>query len=208
VVKDLNSLLKPRSIAVLGASERPSVGRALIESLGILGFQGSILPINPKYKTVLGVDCHASLSDLTEPPDLVAFCVNNQRTIENFRLLPECGAKAAVIYNGGFAESCENGQLFQDELVAICKESKIALLGPNCMGSLSPWHRSTTYMAKAREVPGIAGNVGFVSQSGSICIGMLTDLRRFGFSYVLRLKLFDFKSPNLFEHKKMLPEAQ
>ena len=68
---------------------------------------------------------------------------------------------------------------------AICREAGIALCGPNCMGVLSPHHRSTTYLGELRDPAGLAGNVGLVSQSGAVCISLLTDVRRFGFSHVV-----------------------
>ena len=67
----------------------------------------------------------------------------------------------------------------------MCREAGIALCGPNCMGILNPHHRSSVYMTEVRDPDGLAGNVALVSQSGSICIGMLADIRRFGFSHVI-----------------------
>ena len=79
---NLDGLLKPKTIAILGASERPSIGRALIESLPRLGFRGSVFPINPKYPAVLGQRCYPSLRDLPQPPDVVAFCVSTERALD------------------------------------------------------------------------------------------------------------------------------
>ena len=105
--------------------------------------------------------------------------------MDSFRRLPECGAKAAVIYDAGFAEAGAEGRERQNELVAICRDAGIALLGPNTMGCLSPWHRASTYLVKVLDPAGLAGNVGLISQSGSVCIGLLGDIRRFGFSHVI-----------------------
>ena len=111
----LSSLLKPCSVAVLGASANPSVGRDMIETLRAFGFPGPIYPVNPKYESILDIPCYASLGDLPAPPDLVAFCVAPSRIPDNFRLLPEIGAKAAVIFGGGFAEAGEAGRQIQAE---------------------------------------------------------------------------------------------
>ncbi len=181
----LDALLQPRSVAVLGASQRPSVGRSIVESLQTLGFPGAVYPVNPKYDDVQGLPCYASLEALPAAPDVVAFCLASPRILENFRRLPDSGARAAVIFDAGFAESGAEGRRRQAELVAICRDAGIALLGPNSMGSLSPWRRATTYLAKLRDPAGLAGNVALVSQSGSVCIGLLSDLRRFGFSHVI-----------------------
>src|SRR6516162_5679720 len=100
---NLSKLINPRSIAILGASERASIGRTLIDSLYRLGFAGRIYPINPKYPKVAGLECYPRLLDLPDPPDVVALCVGPDQMLEHVRSLVERGAGAAVIYAGGFA---------------------------------------------------------------------------------------------------------
>src|SRR6185436_15832515 len=100
----LDALLCPRSIAILGASERPSIGRALMESAVTLGYTGRLYPINPKYTELLGQPCYPSMRELPEKPDVVALCVSYTRIVESFRSVAARGAGAAVIYDGGFAE--------------------------------------------------------------------------------------------------------
>ncbi len=182
---DLNSLLNPKSIAILGASERPSIGRALMGTLKTMGYEGGIYPINPKYDTILGQRCYGALSELPEPPDVVSVCLSGGRAAEGFKQIAECGARAAVIYDAGFAESGEEGRARQRELSEMCREANIALQGPNCMGSISPWARAATYLSELIDPSRLAGNVGFVSQSGSVCIGMLSDLRRYGYNHMI-----------------------
>src|SRR5690242_4829832 len=181
----LDGLLRPRSIAIVGASERPSIGRALMESLERLGFAGEVLPINPKYPSVLNKRCYSNLRDLPVAPDVIAFCVSTERVLDGLKTAAEIGARGAVIYDGGFAERGGEGTRLQADITAICREANIALCGPNCMGVLSPHDRSTTYMQEVRETAGLTGNVALISQSGSICIGLLADVRRYGFSYVI-----------------------
>lgn len=76
---DLEPLLRPRSVAVLGASDRPSPGRMIIESLDRIGFPGPIYPVNPKYQTLFGHPCYPSVADLPEAVDVLAVCVNHAR---------------------------------------------------------------------------------------------------------------------------------
>jgi acetate---CoA ligase (ADP-forming) len=182
---NLDGLLRPRTIAIVGASERPSIGRALMESLGRLGFAGEVFPVNPRYPAVLGVRCYPSLRDLPAAPDVVAFCVSTDRVLEGIRQLAAIGGRGAVIYDGGFAERGDDGKRLQAEISGICRESGIALCGPNCMGVLSPHDASTTYMQEVRALDRLAGHVGLVSQSGSICISLLADVRRYGYSHVI-----------------------
>ncbi|HXH82744.1 MAG TPA: CoA-binding protein, partial [Candidatus Tectomicrobia bacterium] len=181
----LDALLRPRSVAVLGASERPSAGRMLIESLDRMGFPGEIYPINPKYETILGRPCYPSVAELPRGVDTLAFCVSHARVLENMRPAAERGVGAAVVFDGGFAEAGDEGRRTQDAIAAICREASIALCGPNCMGVISPHVPSLTYLQALHDPTLLAGNVGLVSQSGSICIGLLTDCRRFGWSHVI-----------------------
>jgi acyl-CoA synthetase (NDP forming) len=181
----LEALFRPKSIAVVGASEKPTIGRRLIASLDRIGFAGSIFPVNPSYPAVLGRRCYGSIAELPETPDIAVFCVGHERVLEPFAAAAKQGIKAAVIYDGGFAERGEDGRSLQSQIEGICRDAGIALCGPNCMGVLSPHHPSTTYLQELREPAGLAGNVGIVSQSGGFCIGLLNDVRRFGFSHVV-----------------------
>jgi acetate---CoA ligase (ADP-forming) len=181
---DLHALFKPKSIAIVGASERPTIGRRLIASLDRIGFSGAVYPINPNYPTVLGRQCYGSIAELPQPPDVAAFCVGHERVLDPLAAAAERGAKSAVIYDGGFAERGDAGRRLQMRIEGICREAGIALCGPNCMGMLSPHDRATTYLQELRSPEGLAGDVGIVSQSGAFCVSLLTDLRRFGFSHV------------------------
>ena len=181
----IEALLSPRSVAVLGASERASVGRGMVDALERIGFEGAIYPINPKYATVAGRNCYASLRELPEPPDVVSFCIRNDGVVEGMRAAAERGARAAVIYDGGFAEIGGDGEAMQTTITGICREAGIALCGPNCMGVLNPPARSTTFKQEVRDPQALIGNVALISQSGSVAASLLADLRRFGFSFVV-----------------------
>jgi len=178
----LDPLVKPRSVAIVGATDRPGPGRTIIESLGAIGFTGPIYPVNPKYATVLNLTCYPTLTDLPEAPDVVVFSIRNPLIPEQVRLAVKCGARAAVIYDSGFAELGEDGARLQEEIAGMCREAGMAVCGPNCMGILNPPARVTTYKQTVMSTNGLAGNVGVISQSGSVCIAMLSDLRRFGIS--------------------------
>ena len=181
----LDPLFKPKSIAIIGASDKPTIGKRLICSLDRIGFTGSIFPINPSYSTVAGRKCYGNIGELPEVPDVAAFCVGYQRILDPLVAAAERGVRGAVIYDGGFAERGEEGRRLQAKVEGICRDARMALCGPNCMGVLSPHHRSTTYLQELRDPAGLPGNVGIVSQSGAFCISLVTDIRRFGFSHVV-----------------------
>lgn len=181
----LEALFRPKSIAVIGASDRPTIGRRLIASLDRFGFAGSVFPVNRNYPTVLGRKCYGNLAELPEAPDIAAFCVGHERVLEPLAAAAEFRINGAVIYDGGFAERGAEGRRLQAQIEGICHEAGMALCGPNCMGVLNPHHRSSTYLQELRDPTGLAGNVGIVSQSGAFCVSLLNDLRRFGFSHVV-----------------------
>src|SRR5215470_10648135 len=181
----LDRLLRPRSIAILGASERPSVGRTLVEALDSIRFRGEVYPVNPRYENLLGRRCYPSVADLPRDVDVVAFAVNHARVLEHMQPAADRGVGAAVIFDGGFAEADAEGKKRQDAIAAICREASMTLCGPNCMGVISPHVPSLVYIQAVHDPARLAGNVGMISQSGSICIGLLTDCRRFGWSQVI-----------------------
>jgi acetate---CoA ligase (ADP-forming) len=178
----LDPLVKPRSVAIVGATDRGGPGRAVMESLGAIGFTGPIYPVNPNYPTVLNLRCYPTLMELPEAPDIVVFSIRNPLIPEQMRLAVKRGARAAVIYDSGFAELGADGAKLQDEIAGLAREAGMPVCGPNCMGILNPPARVTTYKQNIIEPEAIAGNVGIVSQSGSVCIALLSDLRRFGVS--------------------------
>ncbi|MGE3781907.1 MAG: CoA-binding protein [Alphaproteobacteria bacterium] len=138
----LEALFQPRSVAVIGASEKPTVGRRMVASLDRMGFAGAIYPVNPAYAAVLGHPCYPAIAEVPEAPDVAVFCLGHQRMLDAFIAAARRGIKGAVIYDGGFAEHSDEGRRRQDEIEAICREAGIALCGPNCMGVLNPHHQS------------------------------------------------------------------
>src|SRR5262245_37944275 len=125
----IDPLVKPRSVAIVGATDRGGPGRAVMESLGAIGFTGSIYPVNPKYATVLNRTCYPSLTDLPEAPDIVVFSIRNPLIPEQMRLAVKRGARAAVIYDSGFAELGEDGARLQEEIAGLAREAGMAVCG-------------------------------------------------------------------------------
>ncbi|MBM3487771.1 MAG: acetate--CoA ligase family protein [Alphaproteobacteria bacterium] len=181
----LERLLNPRSIAIFGATENISPARRLIEALDTIGFPGPVYPINPRYETVLGKTCYPSIEAIPHGVDAIVFCVNHTLVMEPYRKAAAHGIGAAVVLDGGFAEKGEEGKARQREILGISREAGMALCGPNCMGVFNPAFNSTLYSSVLVDPKPIAGNVAFITQSGSIAIGQLTDVRRYGFSHVI-----------------------
>lgn len=148
----LAPLVAPASIAILGASERPSPGRSLISSLHRFGYAGAIYPVNPRYNAISGLPCYPSILEVPQPPDVVAVCLGAAHMPAVFPLLAERGARAAVIYDGGFAERGEDGRRLQDRITGICRETGMALCGPNALGILNPVARSTRPISRSYAI--------------------------------------------------------
>jgi len=183
---DLRRLLQPASIAVVGASTKPSSGRSIIASLKALQYPGAIYPVNPAYEEILGHRCYSSVEELPDNIDLAAFCIGNARLIDAFATLAKKGLGAATVYASGFAEADdENSRRLNDALMRISTDHAIALCGPNCMGVLSPASKSSAHMNEVVDPASLLGNVGLISQSGSICSSLIADCRRYGFSYIV-----------------------
>ena len=104
----LEALFRPKSIAVVGASDKPTIGRRLIASLDRIGFTGPIFPINPNYSSVAGRQCYPSIAELPDAPDMAVFCVGHARVLDALLVAAERGVRGAVIYDGGFAERGED----------------------------------------------------------------------------------------------------
>ncbi len=177
---DLRRLLAPRNIAVVGASERPNApGRRILETLQKLGFAGSIAPIHPTNESVLGLKCFRSLADVPGEIDAAAFCLDAKNLPDAMRQAAAKGVGSGVVY-GAIHDSA-----IRATIATLARQHGIALCGPNCMGVFSPANRSSLYLQTLIDGSRLAGNVGLVTQSGSVAVGMLGDCRRFGFSHLI-----------------------
>lgn len=184
---DLEPLLKPQSIAVVGASERPGVGRQVLENLCQLGFRGAVYPVNPNYERVLGLRSYPSLREVARAghrPDLVAILLQRDAVIPVLEEAAEIGVRAAWAFASGFAEAGDEGQACQAALARICRDAEIAFCGPNCVGVINPLAPAGTYSAPISPLLR-GGEVGVVAQSGSICLALANSDRGVGYSLLV-----------------------
>lgn len=182
--RDLSPLLRPKSIAVVGASERPgSAGRLVIENLLKLNYPGEIFPINPKSDTILGLKSSPDLSALNRPVDMVAILLAAEKLLPTLKTMKEMGIPAAWALASGFSESGPEGKQRQAEVARYANENNLLLCGPNCVGVANLVDRSATYSVAIgpRTRP---GKVSAVMQSGAILMG-LANSARFGFRYLI-----------------------
>lgn len=174
------ALLSPRSIAVIGASPRPDTpGHDTLLQLRRMGFNGRVLPVNPKYKEISGLRCVPDLAALDEAPDHAVIAVNNDLVEATVSEAAERGIKAATIFASCYLENDGNPKLV-DRLAALARRNDMALCGANCMGFYNMAHRVSASWFPIEELS--SGPIAFVSHSGAVFAAFLGLDRRLGYS--------------------------
>ncbi|MBM7344283.1 bifunctional acetate--CoA ligase family protein/GNAT family N-acetyltransferase [Pantoea coffeiphila] len=177
--RGLEALLRPKSIAVIGASTRPErAGYLMMRNLLAGGFSGPILPVTPKYQAVCGVLAWPDIASLPLSPDLAIICTHARRNLELLTALGERGCKACIILSAPASQLAE--------LEACASRWQIRLLGPNSLGLLAPWQGLN---ASFSPVPILKGKLAFISQSAAVSNTILdwAQQRQLGFSWFIAL---------------------
>ena len=177
--RGLEALLRPKSIAVIGASVRPErAGHLMMRNLLAGGFNGPVLPVTPRYKAVCGVLAWPDIASLPVPPDLAIICTHSRHNLALLRALGERGCKACIILSSPASQ--------RDALKLCASEWQIRLLGPNSLGLLAPWQGLN---ASFSPVPIVKGKLAFVSQSAAVSNTILdwAQQRQLGFSWFIAL---------------------
>src|SRR5581483_5866447 len=167
----LDVFFRPENVAVVGATERPgSVGRAIVANLVQGGFRGAIYPVNPKHSTVLGLRSYPDLTTVPKPAEL-AVIVTPARTVPGIvKQCGDAGVKGAILISAGFREVGEAGKRLEEEVLREARRGDVRLIGPNCLGVMSPHTKLNATFASAMAR---AGHLGLLSQSGAICTAIL-----------------------------------
>lgn len=181
----LDSFFKPRSVAVIGATEKIGhVGRAIFWNLISSTFGGTVYPVNPKRSAVLGIRAYSSVFAIPERVDLAVVVTPAESVPEVVGECANAGVAAAVIISAGFRETGSRGLELERKTLEVARAGGVRLIGPNCLGVMSPVNGLNATFAPSIAQP---GTVALVSQSGAICTALLDwSLReRFGFSAVV-----------------------
>ncbi len=175
--RDLQALLNPSSIAILGASPvvegTPSASKPsarLLEYLLRYRYSGKIYPVNPKYQELEGLKCYSKLSDIPDALDLVIVAIPAAAVPQAIEECGVVGVKNVMVISSGFGETGEKGKQAESVLLEIARKYNITVLGPNCQGFVSEPNRVTPYFSTCMQKPGdlIPGDVAMISQSGAI----------------------------------------
>ena len=180
----MRALMQPRSVAVLGATERQGASSSFVmRNLIDHRFAGKIFPVHRKAASVFGYPAYARIVDLPEVPDVVVICIAAKYVAGALAEAGDKGIQAAVILSSGFAEQDEAGRLMQADVVAIASRFKMAVCGPNCLGLVGHHNNATLYSSRFPVgIPG--GSFALISQSGAGAIA-LSSTGRIGFSYIV-----------------------
>jgi len=182
----LQPLLSPRSIAILGAST--DFGKVNGRSLRYLlekNYAGRIYPVNPKYEHIGDLVCYPDIAALPEAPDLAIVAVPARVVASSLRELGRRGTRSAIVFSSGFAEMGDEGRALEAEVIAVAREAKLRLCGPNCLGLINAYDKVMATFGQFAEGDTPPGPVGFVTQSGAFgtAIAALARRRNLGLGY-------------------------
>jgi acetyltransferase len=167
----LDAIFAPRSVAVVGATEKQgSVGRTILWNLISSPFGGTVFPVNPKRTNVLGIRAYPSVADIPEPPELAVIVTPAPPVPGLIRECGEAGVRGAIVISAGFKEAGPEGVELERRTLEEARHHRMRIVGPNCLGVMSPLSGLNATFAAGMARP---GNVGFISQSGALCTAVL-----------------------------------
>jgi acyl-CoA synthetase (NDP forming) len=177
--QQIDRLLRPKSVAVIGASDRHgALGATLLNNLVQYEFHGDIYPVNPKRDELLGLKVYHTVEELPEGVDCAVLAIPRAFVLDTVRGLAARGCGAVVIYSAGFSEAGEEGMRDQLELARIAAEHGMVIEGPNCLGSTNYVDRVPLSFVETnmRTPPAGIRAVGVASQSGALAAVLATML--------------------------------
>ncbi|OEF10537.1 bifunctional acetate--CoA ligase family protein/GNAT family N-acetyltransferase [Vibrio genomosp. F10] len=182
----LDQLLKPKSVAVIGASIKDRrAGNIVMKNLLLGGFEGAIMPVTPKYPSVCGVLAYKSIDALPITPDIAVLCTRASRNVALIEELAQKGISTVIILASDMARSDDEISI-QDRCLKIAKDSNMRLLGPNSLGIILPW---LNFNASFSPITALKGKIAFISQSAAVCTTILdwANDKNIGFSAFVSL---------------------
>lgn len=181
---DVSGFFSPGRVAVVGASEdAESIGRAVMENL-LATFQGTVIPVNPRYEQLFGQQCLDSVAD--SAADLAIIIVPAKAVLSVVEEAGDAGIKNLVVISAGFSEAGSDGARREQRLTTLADRYDLQIIGPNCVGIIStPVGLNATFA----PTPPLDGSIGFLSQSGAMVTAVLdwAASRQIGFSRMVSL---------------------
>lgn len=174
-VASIDRLMRPSSIAVIGASRREkTIGHELLVNLVSGGFSGRIYPVNPAGGVIAGLHAYASVAEIPDTVDLGVIVVPSAQVLSVVSQCGRSGVGGLVVISAGFAETGEAGRAAERELVEMARWFGMRVIGPNCMGIVNT-APEVSMNATFSPIPPVRGSLGFSSQSGGLGIAILSE---------------------------------
>ncbi len=174
--RPLDAIFEPRTVAVIGATEKPgSVGRSVVRNLIGSPFGGTIHPVNPNRRNVMGIKAYKDVASVPDAVDLAVIAVPAAAVPEVVRECVDAGVKGAVVLSAGFRETGPAGERLEHQVVEHARRGRMRIIGPNCMGVMRPHSGlNATFAPHAAR----SGSVGYISQSGALDSAVLDWSRK------------------------------
>lgn len=187
-VRNLEALLQPASVAVIGASDREgSLGAVVLRNLKLGGFQGPVWPVNARHASVGGEQAWPDIESLPQAPDLAVICTPATTVPGLIAALGRKGTRAAMVLTAGLKQPAgDDGLSLEQRMLDAARPYLLRILGPNCIGALVPGAHLNASFAPGNAEP---GRLAFVTQSGALATAMLdwANSRGIGFSHFISL---------------------
>lgn len=187
-IETLDKIFKSQRIALVGVSPNPkSVSGKILSNLITGGFRGVVYPVNPAVEAVMGIPCFPGVKNLPKMPDLAVIAAPAAQVPELVKECGEAGILGLIIISAGFRETGREGRALEEEILAHKKNYPgMRIIGPNCLGIISPNFQLNASFAASMP---LKGQIAFISQSGALCTSILDwSLReKIGFSYFVSL---------------------
>jgi len=176
-MNNLDKIMKPKSVAVIGASTKEhTIGSDIMKRLQEYKFNGNIYPINPKGGVIEGLQAYTSILEVPEQVDLAIIVVNSKFVLDTIDQCNQKGVKGLVVITAGFKETGKEGAEAEKQLLAKVQEYGMRCVGPNCLGVVNTHPEVRLDGCFAETLPE-RGHIGFVSQSGALGGGILNILK-------------------------------
>ncbi|KAB1441548.1 acetate--CoA ligase family protein [Pseudodesulfovibrio senegalensis] len=168
---NLRHFFEPHSVAVVGASATEGkIGHSVLSNMLAAGYKGRLIPVNPKGGQILGLDVVQDMEALPSRLDLAVICLPRDMVLPALEQLAARKCASVIVITAGFKEVGREGYRLEEKMAELCRESNMALLGPNCLGMINAPAGVNASFAANMPAP---GNIAFFSQSGALCVAIL-----------------------------------
>ena len=187
MTRSLAPFFSPSGVAIIGASQDPrKLSHGILKNMTLYGYQGGIYPVNPRADQILGLPAYPDISAVPDPVDLAVAVLPAPMTPAVLHACGERGVKAVIIISGGFKEVGGAGVELEKECLQIAQGYQMRLIGPNCVGTMDLYTGLNSTFIEGMPA---RGSIGFVSQSGAVCGGVIDLIgeKGIGFSHFASL---------------------